>query len=143
MLTLLSENSFLKIKNVSLNPTRTGILDIVRKMGAKIETENEKEVAGEPFGDIIIYSSKLKNVIVPAEIIPNIIDEIPILSVAGVFSDGIFTIKNAEELRGKETDRINALCNNYRLLGLDVEEYKDGFSVGGTIKNKDVVFESF
>lgn len=143
ILTLLLKDSFLRIKNVSLNPTRTGILDVLKRMGANIDVENLQEAAGEPFGDLIIKSSKLKNVDVPKEIIPNIIDEIPILSVAGIFAEGNFSVNNAEELRGKETDRILALCNNFRMLGLDVDEQENGFTIGGRIKNKDVTFESF
>lgn len=143
ILTLLTKNSSLKIKNVSLNETRTGIIYILRKMGAKIESENERTIAGEPLGDLIIYSSKLKNIEISKEIIPNIIDEIPILSIAGIFAEGFFTIKNAGELRGKETDRIKAVCHNLKSLGLLVEEYEDGFSFNGEIKNDPPVFESF
>src|SRR5690606_11502713 len=82
ILSLLLNDSELKIKNVSLNPTRTGILDVLKRMGANIEIQHEQEAAGEPFGDLIIKSSQLKNVELPKEIIPNIIDEIPILSIA-------------------------------------------------------------
>lgn len=143
ILTLLTKNPSLTIKNVSLNETRTGIIYILKKMGAKIETKNYRTIAGEPLGDLIIYSSKLKNINIPGEIIPNIIDEIPILSIAGIFAEGSFTINNAGELRGKETDRIKAICQNLKLLGLTVEEYEDGFSFNGEIENDSPVFESF
>ncbi|MFO7445824.1 MAG: 3-phosphoshikimate 1-carboxyvinyltransferase [Ignavibacteriaceae bacterium] len=143
VLTLLSKDSSLRIKNVSLNETRTGIIEVLKKMGGHIEVDNFREAAGEPLGDIIIVSSNLKNIDIPVKIIPNIIDEIPVLAIAGILSHGEFTIRNAEELRGKETDRINALCYNFRLLGLAVNEYDDGFEVSGKIKNKNVVFESF
>jgi len=76
-------------------------------------------------------------------IIPNIIDEIPILSVASILGTGEFEIRNASELRVKESDRISALVQNYKILGLDVEEFPDGFSVSGTIQNENPVFESF
>jgi len=143
ILTILAEESSLTIKNVSLNETRTGIIDVLKKMGARIEIENFREIAGEPLGDIIVFSSKLQNINIDEEIIPNIIDEIPVLAIAGLFAEGSFTIKNAAELRGKESDRINAMCYNFKLLGLDVEEYPDGFTVSGKITGKTVMFESF
>ncbi len=140
---LLSKNSFLKIKNVSLNETRTGILQVLKEMGGNVGRENEREAAGEPLGDLIVRGSELKNIFIQEEIISNIIDEIPILSIAGIFAEGDFTIRNASELRGKETDRISAICYNLKLLGLQVEEYEDGFSFGGKINNGNPVFESF
>ena len=143
VLALLTKDSTLRLRDVSLNKTRTGILDVLTNMGAKIEIENKREIAGEMLGDIIIFSGKLNNVEIPESIIPNIIDEIPILAIAGVFAEGAFTIKNASELRGKETDRINAVCSNLRLLGLSVEEFPDGFSVTGSIKNQNILFESY
>jgi 3-phosphoshikimate 1-carboxyvinyltransferase len=143
VLTLLAKNSELKIRNISLNPTRTGILEVLNQMGANISVARERRKMGEHIGDIIIYSSKLKNINIPESIIPNIIDEIPILSVAGIFATGEFRISKAQELRFKETDRIKALCNNYKMLGLDVEEHDDGFAVSGEIKNKVTKFESY
>ena len=143
VLTLLTKNSSLKIKNVSLNDTRTGYLKILKRMGAKLYFENNYLNSGEPIADVIIENSPLVNIDIPGDIIPNIIDEIPILSVAGLFAEGDFTIRGASELRKKESDRINSLCHNYRLLGLDVKEFEDGFTLSGEIKNKNVVFESF
>ena len=143
ILTLLSENSLLTVKNVSLNPTRTGLLDILKNMNAKIEIENIKEMNGETFGDLIIFSSKLHNIKIEERIIPNIIDEIPILSVASIFAEDKFEIDKVSELRAKETDRINAICHNMKLLGLNVEEKEDSFSISGGIKNYAPVFESF
>jgi len=140
---LLIKDSELLIKNILLNETRTGILDVLEAMGADIYSENEKVINGEVRGDIIVKSSKLTNVEIPEEIIPNIIDEIPILTIAGIFSEGYFEIRNAKELRTKESDRINSLCRNLELLGLDVEEFDDGFSVSGSIKNKQVTFNSY
>jgi len=143
VLTLLTKNSVLRIKDVSLNKTRTGILTVLKNMGGKIEIENQREIAGEDLGDIIAYSSKLQNVDIPEEIIPNIIDEIPILTVAGVFASGSFKINKVAELRGKETDRIKAICYNLNLLGLSVNELENGFDVSGNMKNEKVIFESF
>lgn len=143
VLALLSKNSSLRVKNVGLNETRKGYLKILEQMGAKINYESLSVSGGEIYGDIIIESGKLSNIKIPKEIIPNIIDEIPILSVAGLFAKGSFTINEAGELRKKESDRINSLCFNYRLLGLDVKEFEDGFVLSGKIKNNNVVFESF
>jgi 3-phosphoshikimate 1-carboxyvinyltransferase len=143
VLTLLLKSSELRLKNISLNPTRIGILKILKEMGGDIILDSERESNHEPIGDIIVRSSKLKNILIPEDIIPNIIDEIPILSIAGLFADGQFKVNHAKELRKKESDRINSLCRNYRILGLNVEEYDDGFSVTGETKNNTPIFESF
>lgn len=143
VLTLLTKNSELHIKNVSLNSSRTSIISILKKMGANIESTNEKESSGEIYGDLIVQSSKLKNIEIDESQIPGIIDEIPALSVAGVFADGNFEIRNAKELRFKETDRIKAMCENLRLSGLNVEEFEDGFKISGVIKNKNIIFNSY
>lgn len=144
VLALLVQNSELIIKNVSLNPTRIGIINILTSMSGNIEIENEGIENGELKGDLIIKSSELVNVEIPKEIIPNIIDEIPILSVAGLFSEGNFKINHAKELRLKESDRIKSLCNNYKMLGIDVIEEDDGFELHGGIQNTDdIIFESY
>ena len=126
-----------------MNPTRTGILDVLKSMGGEIQTENIKEMNGEVFGDLEIHNSSLHNIKIEEKIIPNIIDEIPILSVASIFAEGKFEIDGVSELRAKETDRINAICCNMKLLGLDIEEKEDGFSISGAVKNYSTVFESF
>jgi len=143
VLALLHPDSELILRNISLNITRTGIIDVLLEMGGNIKIENQTVKMNECFGDLRIFSSKLSNVSVPSEIIPNLIDEIPILSIAGLFAESEFSISGAEELRYKETDRIKAICYNFKLLGLDVDERKDGFSVSGSIRNKNVIFESF
>jgi len=143
VLALISENSKLILKNVLLNETRNGIIKILQKMNGRIEIENEKENNGEKIADLRIFSSKLKNIEIDDEIIPNIIDEIPILSVAGLFADGKFNIRNAKELRFKESDRIEALCSNFRKLGVVTEEFDDGFSLSGNVINVNVLLESF
>lgn len=144
VLALLLEGSEMLIKNVSLNPTRTGLLKILRDMGGKISIENEISENGEISGDLFIRSGKLSNIEIPTDIIPNIIDEIPVLSVAGLLAEGKFRIKNAKELRVKESDRIKSLCHNFNLLGLDVKESDDGFELAGGIRNAEgILFESF
>jgi len=143
VLGLLTKNSELIIRNVLLNETRTGVINILQQMGGKIEIENEREEKGEKVGGIRVYSSKLKNVSIPKTIIPNIIDEIPILSVAGIFAEGNFRINNAKELRVKESDRIKSLCNNFRKAGLTVDEFDDGFELSGNVSNAETIFESY
>jgi 3-phosphoshikimate 1-carboxyvinyltransferase len=140
---LLLKDSFLKIENVSLNPTRTGLLELLKKMGGKIQVENEKISKGEKYGTVAIWSSELKNIEIPKEIIPNIIDEIPILSIAGIFAEGDFHIRNAAELRFKESDRIESVCSNLKAAGLNVKEFKDGFKFSGGVNNKNITFKSF
>ncbi len=140
---LLTNNSELLLKNVSMNPTRTGIVHILKSMGGRIEIENMIETMGEPVGDLRIYSSQLTNIEIPKEIIPNIIDEIPILSVAGVFAKGNFKITGADELRVKESDRIKSLCENFKKAKLDVFEFDDGFEISGSVCNENVSFESY
>lgn len=143
VLGLLTKNSELIIRNISLNETRTGIINILQQMEGKIEIENQREEKGEKVGDIRVHSSKLKNVSISKTIIPNIIDEIPILSVAGIFAEGNFRINNAHELRVKESDRIKSLCNNFRKAGLIVDEFEDGFALSGNVSNVEILFESY
>ena len=97
----------------------------------------------KPYGDLIVKSSELSNVKIDEGIIPLIIDEIPILAVAGIFAEGVFQLRGATELRVKESDRIKAICTNLLKLGLDVLEFDDGFSVSGKIKQVSESFESF
>lgn len=143
VLTLLSKNSVLKITDVSLNEQRISYINVLKEMGGKISFDNIRESNREVFGDITVESSELRNVEIPLQIIPEIIDEIPILSVAGLLAEGSFYIRGAKELRVKESDRIDALCKNYRRIGLDVEEFSDGFAVSGEIRNKINIFQSF
>ena len=143
ILTLLSEDSELLIKNVSLNTSRTGILEILTKMGGDIQMLNQKENAGEIYGDVLVKSSELRNISLENYPIVNFIDEIPVLAVAGIFADGNFEIRNAKELRFKESDRIKAVCENLRLTGLDVEEFEDGFSISGSIAKSKPAFASY
>ena len=142
-LALLTGNSELLIKNVSLNETRNGVITILKAMGGNIAAENIKQNNGEITGDLLIKTSKLHNIEIPSDIIPNIIDEIPILTIASILATGKFSIRNAKELRGKESDRIRAICSNLKHLGLNVTEYEDGFEFDGDITNPFPVFESF
>ncbi len=143
ILTLLSKDSELLIKDVSLNTSRTGILDILIKMGGNIQMLNQKENSGEIYGDVLVKSSELKNINLENYPVVNFIDEIPVLAVAGIFAEGAFEIETAKELRFKESDRIKAVCENLRLIGLDIEEFEDGFSISGSITKSNPVFSSY
>jgi len=131
----LLKNSEIVIKNVSLNSTRIGIIDALLNMGAYITLENVREECGEPVGDIIVKGvEKLKPVEIKGDMIPRIIDEIPILAVAAAFADGTTIIDDASELRVKESDRIRSIVDGLRSLGVDVEELPSGMIIHG--KNK-------
>jgi 3-phosphoshikimate 1-carboxyvinyltransferase len=143
VLTLITKNSSLILKNVSLNETRKSFLKILIEMGADIKIESKDESNNEPYGDIIVKSSALKNVEINPELIPGIIDEIPILSIAGVFGKGNFAIKGAKELRVKESDRIKSITTNLERAGLQIKEFDDGFSVEGKLNNEITKFDSY
>ncbi len=125
------DGSLIRMPRVGLNPTRTGLLDVLRAMGADIQIQNEREVSGEPIGDLVVRSAPLSGIRVDGEIVPNLIDEIPILAVAGALSDGVTEIRDAGELRHKESDRIAAVVAGLRAMGADVEEFEDGLAVTG------------
>jgi 3-phosphoshikimate 1-carboxyvinyltransferase len=125
--------SQLVIENVGVNPTRTGILEVLDMMGADVQQENQRTVAGEPVADLRIKSSQLKACTIAGEIIPRLIDEIPILAVAAVFAEGTTVIKDAEELRVKESDRIAVMASQLNKMGAKITELPDGLEiVGGT-----------
>ncbi len=131
----LLKGSEITIKNISLNHTRTGIIDALLDMGANITFENVREECGEPVGDIIVKGvEKLKSVEVKGNMIPRIIDEIPILAVAASFADGTTIIDDASELRVKESDRIKSIVDGLRSLGVNVEELPSGMIIHGNNK---------
>jgi 3-phosphoshikimate 1-carboxyvinyltransferase len=126
-------NSELLIENVGINPTRTGVLQVLQAMGADITLENPRVVTGEPVADLRVKSSPLQATTIAGEIIPRLIDEIPILAVAAVFAQGTTIIKDAEELRVKESDRLTVMATQLDRLGAKVRELPDGLEItGGT-----------
>ena len=132
--TIISKDSEVLIKNVGLNESRKGLLEILTLMGADIFIKNQKEISNEIVGDIYVRSSELNGVDVPDDIIPNIIDEIPILSIASCFADGQTVIRNASELRVKESDRLNAISEGLLKLKIKHDILDDGISITGTSK---------
>lgn len=125
------DNSEITIKNVGINPTRTGIIDVMLNMGADITLINERAAAGERVADIVIRSSSLHGTTIEGDIIPRLIDELPIIAVAAVFADGKTVIKDAQELKVKETNRIRAVVDEFQKCGIDITETDDGMIING------------
>jgi len=121
----------LLIKNVGVNPTRTGLLTILREMGADIELEAERKLGAEPVADLFVRQSELVGVDVPPELVPLSIDEFPILFIAAAAARGTTRVRGAEELRAKETDRLAVMAQGLAAVGIGVEEHPDGLSVTG------------
>ena len=132
---LISKNSRILIKNVGLNKTRSGLINLLKKMGANINIVNQSKKSNEDVGDLEVFSSELVGVDVPEEIIPNIIDEIPIFSIAASFANGETSIKGASELRVKESDRLQAIADGLKALNVKYELYDDGIKIFGQNKN--------
>ena len=123
--------SDLTIRNVGINPTRTGLLDIMRAMGADIRILNQREEAGEPVGDLRVKAAPLRGITIGPELIPKTIDEFPILCVAAAVADGDTAISGAEELRVKESDRIATMSAELRTMGVSIQEQPDGMIIRG------------
>jgi len=119
------------IRNCGINPTRTGIIDVLNAMGANIKIENQRMEAGEPLADIMVESSELRGIEIAGDIIPRLIDEIPALAIAGCIAKGQTVIRGASELRVKESDRIAALLNELSKTGAAVQELPDGMIIHG------------
>jgi len=132
ILALISKNSTVTIKNVLLNPTRTGILDVLKKMKAKITIKNKKTICGEIVGDIKAKSSNLKATVVSGKMAPRLIDEYPILFIAACFAKGTSNFKGIEELRVKESDRIKSMEDGLKPLGVKVSSTKSSVKITGT-----------
>lgn len=129
---LIVPNSEIILKNVGLNPTRTGIIDVVKSMGGNIELLSERITCGERVGDILVkYSPNLKACKISGEIIPRLIDEIPVIAVLATQADGQTVISDAHDLRNKESDRISAVVTELRKLGAEIEETPDGMIISG------------
>ena len=128
---LITPDSELLIRNVGVNSTRTGVIDILQEMGGDIALLNQREFSGEPVADILVRSSRMRGITISENVIPRAIDEFPAICVAASCSDGVTTIKNAGELRVKETDRITAMVRNLNALGVKVTEFKDGMEIVG------------
>jgi 3-phosphoshikimate 1-carboxyvinyltransferase len=128
-------DSELHLEDVGLNPSRTALLEVLDGMGADITVENERVQGREPVGDITVRNASLSGVDVGGRLIPNLIDEIPVLAVAAACAEGTTEIRDAQELRVKETDRLHAMSENLNALGADVQEREDGLLIEGNGPN--------
>lgn len=128
---LIVPNSELLIRNVGINPSRSGIIDILQAMNGSVELVDQREMAGEPVADILVKSSQLKGIEIGGEFVPRAIDEFPVISIAAACAEGTTIIRDARELRVKETDRIAAMETVLRVLGVSVESHDDGMTIEG------------
>jgi len=137
------KGSQITIKQVGVNPTRTGIIEILKKMGAKIDILNYQIKSNEPQADLKIEYSKLKRIEIGKEGVPFLIDELPLIAVVATQAQGKTIVSGARELRVKETDRIKAIVSELKKMGADIEEREDGFAVNGPTRLQGAVCESY
>ena len=138
----ISCNGNLKLSDVGINPTRTGIISLLNLMGANIIVENKREIGGELIGDILVRHSVLKGIVVPKDIVALAIDEFPVFCIAAACAEGRTILRHAEELRVKESDRIESMAIGLRTLGIKVKTFSDGLEIeGGVIGGGEI--ESF
>ena len=127
-------NASVRVRGVGINPSRTGVLDVLQEMGANIRMENVREDANEPSADLIAESSDLRGIDIGGDMIPRVIDELPVLAMAASQATGRTTIRDAAELRVKESDRISATAEGLAALGATVRETDDGMMIEGGAK---------
>ena len=128
---LIVPNSSITIKNVGINPTRDGMIQVCKQMGGNLILENERMMSGEPVADITVTASSLKGITIGGDIIPTLIDEIPIIAILACFADGDTIIKDAQELKVKESNRIDVMVKNLSAMGADIEATEDGMIIHG------------
>lgn len=138
----ITPDSAITVRNIGMNPARTGFVDVLRSMGATLEIENERESGGEPVADITCYSSQLRGVTIEGDMIPRLIDELPILAVAATQAEGVTVVRNAEELRVKESDRIATVVAELSRLGASIEATPDGFVIEGPARLRGATCQS-
>jgi 3-phosphoshikimate 1-carboxyvinyltransferase len=126
---VLHPSAEIRIHNVGLNPTRTGFMTILQNMGAHVEIVNERDVAGEPVADLVAWSSRLRGTTVGGDLVPLAIDEIPLVALLGLFAEGETVVKDAAELRAKESDRLAVVADGLSALGGQIEATQDGWHV--------------
>ena len=127
----IAADSEIRLTHVGINPTRTGVIDILKLMGADIELLNQRDIGGEPVADIKVRSAALSGIDIPAQLVPLAIDEFPILFIAAACADGVTRLSGAEELRVKESDRIQVMADGLAVLGIDAQTKPDGIVIRG------------
>ncbi len=141
---LIASNAEIRLRHIGVNPSRIALIDTLKRIGAGIEIENRRIAHGEPVADIIAKSSNLKGDLdLSGSVIANLIDEIPILAIAATQLTGTLTIREARELRVKESDRIRAIVDNLRRMGVEIDEFDDGLSIAGPQKLRGAQVDSF
>ena len=144
---LISDQADILIKNVGINETRSGLVNVLKEMNGDIQVLNKRNQCNEEVADIRVRSSKLKGIEVPSWVIPNIIDEVPILSIAASFADGKTTIKDAKELRVKESDRLQATSDGLSKIGVQHKQFDDGIEIYGDpeffIDKENIIINSY
>jgi 3-phosphoshikimate 1-carboxyvinyltransferase len=128
---LVTPGAELLIRNVGINPTRSGVIDILTAMGGQLELRDIREQSGEPVADVLVRYSQLMGIDIQGDMVPRAIDEFPVISVAAALAEGVTVIREAEELRVKETDRIAAMVSELTKLGGQVEARPDGMVING------------
>ncbi|MBT8147083.1 MAG: bifunctional prephenate dehydrogenase/3-phosphoshikimate 1-carboxyvinyltransferase, partial [Gammaproteobacteria bacterium] len=127
----IAPGSQLRLEHIGINPTRTGIIDLLRLMGADIQLLNSSDAGGEPVADLLVSHARLRGIDIPQELIPLAIDEFPALFVAAACAEGTTRLRGAEELRVKESDRLQAMADGLQVLGIDLQLYDDGIDITG------------
>ncbi len=133
----------LSIPGVGLNDTRAGVLGVLIRMGARVCDHVEELDQGEPYGTVSVRGGELRGIVIEGKDIPNVIDELPVLAVAGALADGVTVIRDASELRVKESDRITCVAENLRRMGVNVREFEDGMEIEGGAKLRGAVIPSY
>jgi len=128
---LITPGSVVTLHDVGLNPTRTGLLDVLKSMGGEIQTSNLHDAAGEPVGDLTIHHSILRGTTVSGDLVVRMIDEFPVFAVAAAYAEGVTVVRDAAELRLKESDRIDSIAEELHALGVEIEGSEDGFRIVG------------
>lgn len=136
------KGSSITFENIGLNPTRTGIIDVLTAMGASISIKEKSQAKGEPFGDLTIEAAGLRAIEIGGELIPRLIDELPVIALLATQANGTTIIRDAEELRVKEIDRIEAVCAELKKLGADIEATPDGMRIKGPTTLKGATLSS-
>ncbi|OLS37963.1 3-phosphoshikimate 1-carboxyvinyltransferase [Alkalihalophilus pseudofirmus] len=136
-------NSQITLTGVGVNPTRSGIIDVLQKMGASLTVSNEKVISGEPIADLMIETSNLKGIEIGGDLIPRLIDEIPVIAVLASQAEGKTVIKDAEELKVKETNRIDTVVSELKKLGASIEATEDGMIIEGSGSLKGATVNSY
>lgn len=141
---LIVPDAELQLRHIGINPSRTALIDVLRQMGGQLALTNQRLAHGEPVADLRARSSKLKgDLTLSGATIANLIDELPILAVAATQLNGTLTVREARELRVKESDRIRAIVDNLRKMNVEIEEYEDGFQIKGPQTLRGATVESF